>query len=114
MHELSIATAALQQALEETRRAGASRVTRMVLRVGTYSGVDVEALRFALTAIQPGTAAAGAALDIDTVAAVARCPDCAREFSPGADFLCACPDCGRISTTLLQGRELELTRLEVD
>jgi hydrogenase nickel incorporation protein HypA/HybF len=113
MHELSIASAALQQALEQTRRAGAARVARIVLRVGAISGVDVEALRFAFTAILPGTAAEGALLDIEPVAAIATCPECRSDFSAGADFLFACPACGRLSTAIKQGRELDLTRLEV-
>jgi len=113
MHELSIATSALQQALEETRRAGASRVTRIGLRVGAISGVDAEALRFAFSAILPGTAAEGAVLDIDPVAAIATCPDCQRDFSAEADFIFACPACGRLSAAIRQGRELDLVRLEV-
>jgi hydrogenase nickel incorporation protein HypA/HybF len=113
MHELGIAEAALRVALEEARIAGAARVARIVLRVGAFSGVDAEALRFAFVAILPGTAAEGAALEIEPVAAVACCPDCQCDFSPGEDFLFECPGCGRISTAIKQGRELELTRLEV-
>jgi hydrogenase nickel incorporation protein HypA/HybF len=113
MHELGIAEAALRAALEETRVAGATRVARIVLRVGEFSGVDAEALRFAFTAIQPGTAAEGAALEIEPVVAVASCPGCRCDFSPGSDFLFECPGCGRISTAIKQGRELEVSRLEV-
>jgi hydrogenase nickel incorporation protein HypA/HybF len=112
MHELSIATAALDQALEAMRRADADRVARIVLRIGQLSGVEVEALRFAFTAILPGTAAEGAELEIDAIPAVVTCSACTRDFSPGDDFLFACPVCGRMSTGLKQGRELELTRLE--
>ncbi|MBM3852663.1 MAG: hydrogenase maturation nickel metallochaperone HypA [Verrucomicrobia bacterium] len=112
MHELSIATAALDQALEEMRRAEADRIARIVLRIGRLSGVEAEALRFAFTALLPGTAAEGATLDIHDVPAVVTCSACARDFSPGDDFLFACPVCGQVSTTLKQGRELELTRLE--
>jgi hydrogenase nickel incorporation protein HypA/HybF len=114
MHELGIAQAALQQTLEQARRAGATRVARIVLRVGALSGVDGEALRFAFTSILPGTAADGAALEIEPVPAVARCPDCQREFNPDADFIFTCPSCQRLCTALTQGRELELTRLEID
>ncbi len=114
MHELGMAEAALQQTLDFTRRAGAHRVVRVVLRVGELSGVDPDALRFAFTAIMPGTAADGAALEIEAVAAMARCPVCELDFHPGADFLFLCPTCQRLCPTLTHGRELELTRLEVD
>lgn len=114
MHELGIAEAALQQALEHSRRAGGSRVARIVLRVGELSGVDPEALRFAFAALQPGTAAEAAVLEIDAVHAVVRCQDCAREFRPGDPFAFACPSCQRICTEVARGRELELTSLEIE
>lgn len=113
MHELGIAAEALQQTLDHAARAGASRVSRIVLRVGLFSGVDPEALRFAFSAVLPGTPAEGAEVEITTIAAVGHCPDCGKDFSPAADLLFECPECGRISTTIVQGRELELSRLEV-
>ena len=88
-------------------------MARIVLRVGVFSGVNPEALRFAFEAILPGSAAEGAELEIEPVAAVACCPDCQQDFSPGTDFLFECPACGRVSTTIKQGRELELARLEI-
>ncbi len=113
VHELSIATSALQQTLEAAHEAGASRVARIVLRVGAISGVEVEALRFAFSAILPGTAAEGAELEICPVAARAHCASCQADFAPGSDLLFECPTCGRLSATITQGRELELTRLEI-
>lgn len=114
MHELGIAQAALQQTLERAQEAGARRVTRLVVRVGALSGVEPEALRFALEAIRPGTLAAEAAIEIDTVPAMARCDACACEFAPGDEFIFSCPSCQRLSTTLTRGRELELAQLEID
>lgn len=114
MHELGIAEAALQQTLEHARGAGATQVGRIGLRVGEWSGVDADALEFALRAILPGTMAAGAAIEIERVAAAAYCPECTRDFEPGEDFLFTCPSCQRTCPTLVRGRELALTRLEIE
>ena len=113
MHELGIAESALKVALTRATEAGATRVLGMAIRVGTLSGVDPEALRFAFTAILPGTPAEGAALQIDSVAAVAYCPDCKQDFVPDTDHFFECPTCGRLSATVKQGRELDLVRLEI-
>lgn len=113
MHELGIAVAALQQTLEHARRAGGTRVVRVRLRIGELSGVDPEALRFAFATLLSGTPADGAVVDIEPVPALAHCPDCARDFAPDADAGFDCPYCGRFGGTLTQGRELELTRLEL-
>jgi hydrogenase nickel incorporation protein HypA/HybF len=113
MHELGIAESALEMALTQATAAGATRVLRLVIRVGALSGVDPEALRFAFTAILPGTPAEGAALQIDAVAAVAYCPNCQRNFAPDTDHFFECPTCGQLCSTLKQGRELDLVRLEM-
>ena len=113
MHELGIAESALDLALAQATAAGATRVLTLVIRVGALSGVDPEALRFAFTAILPGTPAEGAALQIDSVAAVAYCPDCQQDFAPDTNHFFECPACGRLSATVKQGRELDLVRLEM-
>lgn len=113
MHELGIAQSALQLALDKACRERAARVTRIVLRVGALSGVDQEALRFAFTAILPGTPAAGAILQIDPVPAVAYCSDCRQDFTLEENFFLECPKCGGSNATIKQGRELDLVRLEL-
>jgi len=113
MHELGIAESALQVALDRARNEGAARVRRMVIRVGALSGVDPEALQFAFTAILPGTAAEGATVQIDPVAAVAYCPGCQQDFTTDTDHFFECPKCGRLCAIIKQGRELDLVRLEL-
>jgi hydrogenase nickel incorporation protein HypA/HybF len=113
MHELGIAESALEMALTQATAAKATRVLSLVIRVGALSGVDPEALRFAFTAILPGTPAEGAAVQIDSVAALAYCPTCQRDFVPDTDHFFECPTCGQLCSTLKQGRELDLLRLEM-
>lgn len=113
MHELSIMQSALNQALSEARRAGAARVHQIRLRIGVLSGVVPDALRFAFEAIAPGTAAEGAALEIEEVPARFWCAPCRREFV-SANFYSECPDCGVPSGNLRAGREMELCSMEVD
>lgn len=113
MHELGIAYAALDQALQQARLAGGQHVARIGLRVGVLSGVDPDALQFAFEAILPGTPADGAVIEIDPIAAVAFCSACNQEFTTDVAHLCECPTCGRPTADFRKGRELELTRLEI-
>ena len=113
MHELGIAESALEVALAQAAAAGATRVLRLVIRVGALSGVEPEALRFAFTAILPGTPAEGADLQIDAVAAVAYCPDCRKDFAPDTGHFFECPACHRLCASVKQGRELDLVHLEM-
>ena len=112
MHELGIAQAALKHVLAQAERAGAKRVDCIVLRIGPFSGVDPEALRFAFEAILPTSAAAGARLVFESAPALARCRSYGHEYSPAAESLFECPHCHAYGAELLQGRELDLVRLD--
>ena len=112
LHELSIMQSALSQALEESKRAGASRVEEIRLRVGVLSGVVPDALQFAFETLAEGTPAEGAALTIESVPARFWCCECRREFEAERRFA-ECPDCHVPSNELRAGRELELVSLEV-
>jgi len=91
----------------------ASRVHRIVLRIGALSGVEPEALRFAFDVVTRGTVAEGAELAIEAVPAKAYCATCARDFAIESGFIFTCPVCHALSGELRQGRELELIRLEM-
>ncbi len=113
VHEVAIMTSAMDTVLEQARAHGATRVHRIVLRVGALAGVEAEALRFAFDVVTQGTLASDAALEVDTVPARAYCAACAEEFEAGDDFILSCPRCGGLSGNLRRGRELELSRIEM-
>jgi hydrogenase nickel incorporation protein HypA/HybF len=113
MHELSIMQSALTLALDQAKKAGASRVHLIRLRIGALSGVVPEALQFAFEALTPGTAAEGAELAIDGVPARFWCASCAQEFLSD-DMFAECPACHQPSGELRAGREMEVASLEVE
>jgi hydrogenase nickel incorporation protein HypA/HybF len=104
---------AMEAVLAQAREHKATQVHRIVLRVGALSGVEPDALRLAFETSIKGTPAADADLDLETVPARGRCTDCDLEFDVQSDFIFTCPKCGRISGELVQGRELELARIEM-
>ncbi|MEV5953300.1 hydrogenase maturation nickel metallochaperone HypA [Streptomyces sp. NPDC051987] len=112
MHELSIATAIVEQADEWARTDGADRVRAVTVRVGELSGVVPDALDFAFEVARDGTALAGARLVVEQVTARAWCEPCAEEFTVGMPPFFWCPRCDRPSTDLRSGRELEITAVE--
>lgn len=113
MHELGIMQSALAAVLEQARTHQAARVDRIVLRIGRLAGVDAEALAFAFDVVTKDTPAAGAALEIEPVAARARCAQCAEDFIVASGWIFTCPRCSRLSGELIAGRELELSRIEM-
>jgi hydrogenase nickel incorporation protein HypA/HybF len=113
MHEVGIMEAALSAVLSQARLHGAQRVSRIVLRIGSIAGVEAEALRFAFDVVTRDTLAAGAELEIRDVPARAYCSACAAEFGIEGGSIFSCPRCARLSGEIRQGRELELSRIEM-
>jgi hydrogenase nickel incorporation protein HypA/HybF len=99
-------------ATKQAREAGAQHIHRIMMRVGALSGAVPESLEFAFEIVAKGTMAEGAKLDIERVPILCYCPTCAQEFEP-TDFVCECTRCGRPSTDVRGGRELQVTSLEV-
>ena len=60
-----------------------------------------------------GTPLEGSRLDIESVAAVARCEKCGKVF-PVEEAWVVCPDCGSLGATLLSGQELNLVGVELE
>jgi hydrogenase nickel incorporation protein HypA/HybF len=113
MHEVSIMAEAVRLADNAAASAGAPRVVKLHLRIGTLSGVVPDALRFAFDVVSRDTRVAGATLEIETVPAIGWCTACQAEFS-GADFVNECPRCHQVSGELRRGREMEIAAVELD
>ena len=100
-------------AVESARAAGARRITRLRLRVGTLSGAVPDAMRFAWDVVSRDTLAAGARLEIECVPGLCWCAECRSEFEC-VDFFNECPSCHNVSSELRRGRELEIASVEIN
>ena len=63
MHEFSVASGIVESVLDEAKKHGASKVTKIVLEIGQLSMISVDQLVFALEILIEGTAADGAKID---------------------------------------------------
>ncbi len=113
VHELGLAENTLDLALMHLARLGAEKIVALTIRVGALSGVDGEALRYALEIITRGTAAEQAAIHLEDVRPVCYCVHCEESFDVEVPSY-ACPRCGKLSANLLAGNELDLVSMEVD
>jgi hydrogenase nickel incorporation protein HypA/HybF len=112
MHEISLATALINLVQEQAAAAGACRVTRLVLEIGTLSHVDTHALRFAVDAAALGGLAEGAKLEIQEPEGAAYCLDCEASVAIAARGA-SCPRCGGVKLLVQCGDEMRLKEMEV-
>jgi hydrogenase nickel incorporation protein HypA/HybF len=113
LHELSLTQNLIELAEEHARRAGASAIKSITMKIGALSGVIPEAMEFAFEACCPGTLAHEATLEILHVPAIGRCRQCTMESSM-TSLIDSCPECGGFVLDILQGQEMALTELEID
>jgi hydrogenase nickel incorporation protein HypA/HybF len=112
MHEVGIMSEAVRMAEDAAKNAGAERILKLRLRIGSLSGVVQESMQFAFDVVCDGTMAEGATLEVEPVPAVWWCATCRVEFE-STDFLNDCPRCHNASGELRRGRELEIASVEL-
>lgn len=113
MHELGIASSIFEAVQTEARRRPGARFSRVGVRVGEFSSVDPEALRFSFEVLVKDTPFSPLALEIELSPLRHRCPKCGRVFVV-ADFATTCPHCAEPRTECVGGMELELSYLELE
>jgi len=113
MHELSIAQALVEQIEQVVVAEGATRATKVMIAVGALSGADPEALRAAFPLVAEGTAAEGAELIVEQVAARVHCSACGGESVVDAWSL-GCAVCASREVELVSGRELHIQSVELE
>jgi hydrogenase nickel incorporation protein HypA/HybF len=113
VHELSIVEALIEQVEKELRGSGhEGRVTRLELQIGRLSGVNPEAIRFALELLSPDTPVEGAEVEIDQPRANCVCSACGAE-TPIEEIEHRCPACGSTQISIEGGNELLLESIEL-
>jgi hydrogenase nickel incorporation protein HypA/HybF len=113
MHELSIVVSMIDQIVEESESRGGLKVEVVHLKLGTFSGVDKDALLFAYELACEGTPLQGSRLSIQTIPLVIYCAACQQERTPPSVYQLCCPDCEMVAQGIVSGREIEIVSLEV-
>lgn len=87
-------------------------VERVNLKVGKFSAVIPENLRFCFQVATQDTLLSGAELHIEEIPVTARCKECENGWEiPGPTF--SCPQCGSGFIEILTGRELDIESIEI-
>ncbi|NLI29214.1 MAG: hydrogenase maturation nickel metallochaperone HypA [Nitrospiraceae bacterium] len=114
MHEVAIAESLLNVAIDNCTKSGHARITGIQVLIGKASGVMPEALLFAFDSMKPDTIAQDAVLEIIEVPLGGHCSSCRRDFEVEERYVLACPHCGGVQYSLVKGRELSISEMEVE
>ena len=112
MHELSVCTALLERVGQIASERGARSVSRIELRIGPLSGIELPLLLRAWPLAAAGTLAEHAELVVGDAELRVRCTCCGRESRALPNRL-LCGHCGDFRTRIVSGEDLLLERLEL-
>lgn len=113
MHELSLATSLVEQALAAMEQHKVRKIASLTVSVGAISGVDRGALEFCFPIVCEGTALEGADLDIEEVPVRVKCDSCGAESEVEIPVL-LCRTCESENVRIISGRDFMLKSMEVE
>ena len=113
MHEYSLALEVVELVRLESGRQGFTRVSEILIEVGALSGVEADALQWALELIAADTILEGAAVSLARTNGTGKCSKCNTEFEM-KNLLDICPDCHGFPSRTEGGKELRVVSMTVE
>lgn len=110
---MSIAQSIIEIVEAEAEKAGSTRVSELELEIGRLSGIEYEAIEFALKVMAPGSVIDGSKLIINKPVGEAVCLDCGKSFITDSPVN-ICPDCSSYSCHIKSGKELRVKSILID
>lgn len=113
MHELSIAQNLLALCQTQAKKANATRVSQIHVKLGRLSGVEAHYLQSAFEVIQAGTICEQAKLIIDIQNIVIKCNQCGETSELDLNEF-VCPNCRSYDINVIDGEDMMLMRVVLD
>lgn len=113
MHELSIAQNIFEIIKQNVPHEELRNVRAITLKLGEFSGVVPDSLRFSFEAVTSSTQLQGSALEIEIIPFKLRCSDC-HEESANEFGMRLCKSCGSLNTEILSGTEMQINEIKLE
>ncbi|MCK9490639.1 MAG: hydrogenase maturation nickel metallochaperone HypA [Sulfurimonas sp.] len=113
MHEYSIVQSLLDSCDENAAKNQATKVTKVVIKIGVMSGVEPELLRTAFDTFKEKTICEKAEFIINIQPVIIKCNGCQEESTiEGNEY--HCPKCKSVDLSVLDGEDMYLMQLELE
>lgn len=113
MHEYSIVQSLLDSCDENVRTNNATKVMKVVVKIGVMSGVEPSLLQTAFDTFKEKTVCEDAEFIINMQDIIVKCQDCLEESTLTKLEYC-CPKCESANLTILDGEDMYLMQLELE
>ncbi len=120
MHEISIAGAIIDIAIDTAKKHNARKVKELTLEIGELTSLNPDQLKFIFSIISKGTVLEGADFVIKIISPVIRCNKCEYqgpiEYFEKVHFLLPmikCPRCEETDIEILSGKECNVKNMKI-
>jgi hydrogenase nickel incorporation protein HypA/HybF len=113
MHELSLAKDIVDLVYQNVPSSEINQVSNVVVKVGEFSGVVIDSLKFSYRAIVADTGLEKSELEINYVPFRLRCNSCGKITSNEFGMV-ICEECGSGDTEILSGNELQVVEVRLN
>jgi len=113
MHEYSIVQALLNQIEDVAKENEATKVTKIVTKIGVMSGVEPHLLEIAFNTFKEDSIAKDAEFVMNIQPLTIRCNSCNTTTELKEAYYC-CPECESLEVEVIDGEEMFLMSLEME
>jgi len=113
MHEYSVVQALLKQCEDIANDNSATKITKVVSKIGVMSGIEVHLLQVAFDTFKEGSICDGAEFVIDIQPIVIECSEC-NHISELKKIDYCCQECRSTNVSVIDGEDMFLMSLEME
>ena len=113
MHEYSIVQSLVESCEEHARANSASKVTKVVVKIGVMSGVEPHLLKEAFELFKEGTICDGCEFVMNIQKVKVECNEC-KKTSELEKNEYRCPNCESVDIKIIDGEDMFLMQLELE
>ena len=113
MHEYSIVQSLIDACEENAKANDASKVTKVVVKIGVMSGVEPSLLKTAFDTFKEKTICKEAEFIMNIQSIIVLCNSCQKE-STLAKLEYKCPSCESVDLKIIDGEDMYLMQLELN
>jgi len=113
MHEYSVVQALLEQIEDIAEKNEATKVTKIIVKIGVMSGIEAHLLEIAFNTFKEKTVADGAEFIMNIQPVTIECNNCSKISELEKIHYC-CQTCGSVDVNVIDGEDMFLMSLEME
>lgn len=114
MHELAVSQNILEACIKEAEKEQGRRIKKIKLKIGEFTGIVPDCIKFYFEQISKETLAKDAELIIKTLPLKVKCKKCCKTSNISEPYFFICPQCQAQDLEIISGKELLIESIDLE